>query len=1776
MSQTIDSLFSAPPMGSVPSTPADIPPAQTSGAPALLAPGEIADGLTADRLDRPQVMRFDPRQELDPQVLEERNAQTREVMDAVIEQRGTGDVQPTQAGQASASDAAKGTEQAQEASGTGPVRLRLDRAASDPAAHLDDAPIEGTDQTLSLSKEDLDFLRQIEDETKTGRILNEEQAASFANARWEAKQELGAGASDIACEIRAAEKKMAVLDARNAELEASLSKLEDEDCLTGKFNSVIDSSIMVGVRKQSLNLLMDRLQTLQDMAEARGDVRERMAAIFSTVQTIGRFNRAHTALLAGANDDPLSVLDRMETGMSMVGEEAAIFEKHACKAVADLLALAFPDSGLDKATLAAIVSHALRADIAAEELIDVLQQAATAARDLQKELQGFGVDKGTLTAMFALGKSEDIDVQALLETIFSAPGWQAALPEASAPKDAKAAYHADLVRVLAAGLWETSSSSGPSREQAVMRMAYVDMLFQKTYPESSEAALALKRMILPQSLWADIEVQHTFVLSSRVLVSDLLGQIHPKGIDRKAAVGRMASASVSQHSFLLTPELVGTLSAKVKIADFNYHLAHVALLQKRCLDAGLIPGLPPSSAKDGGDVEAWCRGLGLDGEASAYAADVSRKMDSEDGDRYTLALTEAAADFTRGLHGATETDKAGQIIRKASRLTSGLLASRREKNLYQTSPDYLARRLLDGYAISLGGLIGTERFSDDEGMGLDGAKFDDALRERTVKFLTESGLAETDALVRERNEVRSELSAGKAKLRLSVERMRTFARTADEYLALRQEKMENVATRQEMEFNRSLIRFSWPHQRSERRRVARDVLEVGDLLKEKDALVAKGLKAGDLLYDSLQARIDRGLAQLDGVAPFKLVYTGGGEKMTEKMLREHLLPRAQAVDFFQIRKEHNGRMVTDAKRLRSHVRGLGAKLKLKNMALDRRMNDLISRMGLDDALRLQQTIRAAVLKTYVESQTSPAGFDINDPGTQEKLYAQLSRWGMEAKAHPLVSSLVRLACASLTTPAGGLDTHALARLFKYSSPMDLDGRDALEEKFKDKAARKNYLRNEMLSDERRRMEGIRSLMRQASLPGSGFVYDHGKGVLIDTGSIFSPFSGRNDLLSTANLSCPLSARFKAMHSNSLTVSNMGEGRYQVMLKGKGLLGVGGKLALSPGVDKLTLAGELGYDHNSEHGLVLTFASREDCEAFLNDFMRPTSSLHSAGSVGKGESWRKASQIEFLDAKGNAVNFGLTLMVSMFKKHLVATTAATGTRAFSMSAKPAEIKRSVTQNAMGETTTFSYSFSATLGTAMTFGVAGSIPTGQPEQAAAPQEDKSYLDSVVDSMQPKVLVGSPHVGTRKGLHVDIDERFKIVTDEKGLSAKTCMETECGKGLLDWKGFRHLLPSDVMHKIKEDVEFSDSMERMFKALPPTARLVIERPIREEILQKVRGLMTDARTAAPKEKEALLDKAHALLARPSSYRPTQIKVRYSVTEAPGKHEWQPGFLVVKYLSSTSLTRFGSSKALSIVLPGSERETAPAGETPSAPKPADIDARGSSRPAGDILMETPNGDAAMLRGNAISPDDIRLGGIFRQNTNTCFMLSVLNSLMATEAGLQRAKDLFRTPGMLTLPGGATLSLSPDEEGYDARFSPLENALARAYRAAARGEENFRLGSQGFAESIADVLGLFPPDGQEVGRALDAAAQDADKRSFMEAIGRSLARQEQVILFQGRMGAVSGGHYMAVVGTYGDPAAGGDYGLVVHDSLTGTRRQFSVADLTVPQGGVVQAQFFTA
>ena len=1137
------------------------------------------------------------------------------------------------------------------------------------------------------------------------------------------------------------------------------------------------------------------------------------------------------------------------------------------------------------------------------------------------------------------------DPAEMLRLVSSAPQWL--------DKDARTDFVSVMARAVLDTMPDVDNSTAAQRGEV---LRYVDMLFQGAKIEASDSILELKRMLMPAGHESDADLQHSCMMATSQLLDE---------IEAGSKAGQYSSrtkASLSARSYVLTPGSVAEMKRRlVNVKDFNYHLAHVALLQKKAAQAGLFP-LDQKQIDLMEDMSKWCAQLGLDNAAARYAGEIDNAMAGSTPEAKALLrrLQGASNHFVRGFSGESEVEKASDAVLGTAKMSGTLGHERRMKKVFHASDDYVVRAMLNETLIALTGMQENDIYRDDKastavgsGHELNGENID-AVIKAGMKNLIDTFTLKGDEAFRHmlssaQNDQeqpptpQQEQGADMAQLTTVAEQLNGQRRLvmemgslAGEVLDFRREQAEAMTRHDAMKAAGKSTRASsflhWPGHTQERlavcerlRTLEKHFSALADLQAPKtmdDLAFVKHLLSGDASTLDDEARVHRtqllaGLEELRGIHPGTLLRSGdlADPAPTLDAVIKTMLPHAEAFSYFHRKSElgPGGTMISKADKDLARMGELRDSLSKRQKDIDSNIKTLTSILGSNDASRLDRTVQAAVLKLFCESHVPVHSFNVHTEANMNALRTQLKDWGMDMDV-PFFTAFVKIALNELTLADGTLDIASLRDKLKSSK---------------------------LGSWEIRRDFGISGLMAKASRPGSGFVYDCTHGLVVDTGKFFHPFQHDHSLVSVLNLSAPYSLNFEALHKNSLTVMRGQGGSYTVILKGTASAALGASYKVG-GNTMGTFGGKVGTQ--GFDGISLTFSNGRDTEEFLKAFMDPESPLHPqpenipldrfearrpvlpkttpGAKQGKYDPavWLKASQIKFIDGKGVSVDITATLTQSLFKERLGESIfAATGSSSGTL-ALHGDLRWSHEQNTQGTAVKAEGTFLAkgivsafSPGIAMGKNTLANSPLLMPSAPLPPANINFTYDiqygeqGVMPSTTHELDVPLSHLSTDLALGwllpANASEAMKTAFRDalRQSVGRVTPKKPLDPGFIDELFRKHSSIEGAAH-------IAQSIARTLYGLPPSMRVTIKRPIKPEVLKEVRQLAVQARLASGLEQTKLQLRMHALLASPASYRAAFLVVKRTEAEKVS-HNWSPGLGFVQFKRNHSFMDISSDR---------------------------------------------------------------------------------------------------------------------------------------------------------------------------------------------------------------------------------------------------------------------------
>lgn len=1060
------------------------------------------------------------------------------------------------------------------------------------------------------------------------------------------------------------------------------------------------------------------------------------------------------------------------------------------------------------------------------------------------------------------------------------------------------AANAHDIRALEAILDGMLTSTSP-RDKA----AYVDMLFMGAYPEGSDAALTLKKALVPPSLREGMSCFHAFVMSRHIL----LNRVFKGNSD--------ISSQLSARTFLLTPDLANKMCGATGIRNFKYHMAHVAMLQTRAIQDGFLDQefvlphdyatLSPERQKGRilalqerqdkhqqalhslTDMKVWGETLGLQDYVSAAGQRLSTDVQAGS---FAEKVALAADRFNKGFLGDTDLKLAAKAVQRTAEMTNHIFSARYERNIYHSNPEFMAHKVLDDCIMNLTGILEPEkRLIADVNTAKNGEIVDAAIRSRLASELRRadgSGLSlkeqamfghvdeDIAGLTEYRDARLAEIKGARRPFLKHIQTMREMAEQTNELVRLRAQKHDVETTHESRKSTWDSLSFSWPHQKAGRTRVCKTVMQIANLHEIIADLTSKlesaqknpttdiheqalindlaNLKQNYLLEELSLLRTLKGV----DVAAMNLSGSRNGPVPDLATVLTVMRPRAEAVQYFS-----SGQAEKTLKQISS--------LRTQTDACITKMNELTSLArkvyGQETLQQLGTAIRAATLKVFVESGLQTGDFSVNDAGVRTNIEKQLARWGIQAD-QGYFASLVTKELYCLCDHQGCLREDALRwqdAHFHESTLMTEAKADMLHDRMS-KAGFSLVADAALESDleERRnaalRKHGIHTLLAAATLPGGGFVYDYKRGIAINTASLINTDEG--ELIQPVSL-LPVSMQLGYLHSDALTVQNAGDGAFTVTLKSENaaniaiLLGISFSSAVDASVG-------VGVEAAKAGGIYFRFPSQGTCEAFLNDFMNASSGLHKGEE--KQPSWLAAQDIRLLHENSVSASlfaefsvgaFAESMSYGLVESLLNISTSVVGT-----------MRHTTSTNAHGVTDTFIRQL--------------------------------YVEAKAN------LVSLDFLDDMGGNLATVSQTFNIHTGMHGLTSESSMSMEMVKGKHTLRQGLALLhtPESVITALGENTQRMNELEQAWALAPSDATIRVSWKLRPETLARGQSLMVQARAAQSEQRAALLKEYHEMLGKLDAYEPANLHI-VRTPEHEIAHNFSPSLLFLEITRQTSLT---------------------------------------------------------------------------------------------------------------------------------------------------------------------------------------------------------------------------------------------------------------------------------
>ena len=1092
----------------------------------------------------------------------------------------------------------------------------------------------------------------------------------------------------------------------------------------------------------------------------------------------------------------------------------------------------------------------------AAEVMKPLAEAALGDESLKPMLTD-----GVLRAMARASLEHGIDPQHIAQAT------------ATALVHAKTALVPGDVRSLQEIMDEITGARTPQEVSAA-----VDTLFMDSYPDTLDAALALKRALLPDRTQKDtVECLHTYNAARHTLL-------------RLVFESNASSPDVrhSARTFRFTPAHAETLIGKTGMADLRYHFANVAILKAQALRSGMLDGEIPAQAADSvrsgasfaqlndGEKQAardraaddllreWGEGLGIAG----YMSEVEDAQDDGNGQAVVRAVAEEARLFDKGLRGTADAEKAGAAEAKSA---GGLqrLFKKQDSEFYSDNPRVLAMKALNRHLMNLTGLTDPkDLFYDDPGFVKNDQKVADAMKARFSRpggFFRSSDAPDLKTASMFGDALHAVfprmLDGGKAlqkKAEAHVLAMRGIAAELGETIALRAEHEDLSAKLQDLEQARNSIGFAWPHQHGERLKIASTVLFIENLHRKVQELRAQPGEANRLMADQAEETIRNLLQQLEGVDGKSLLPKGTGIPRLTDVLYE-MAPRARAIVYYS-----SGERAEDAARLKE----LDKELQRRNEEVRSVYENGKKFFGEDRMTFLELSVEAAVYKVFLSSGLSIEQFRLDDPNVMQQVKDQLRDWGAPVADNSFFSLFVRETCFNLTDSFGHLDINDL--FFEAS----LEGETGILKTKLKAMGKEAAAQTQAAHEESLRSFAAADLLDYADTAG-GFTCGISRGAGLAP-SIGVPIP----LPIPISVSVGLGLGFMRGHTLNVVKD---PGGYSVVLKTQDSATISGALGLAAGVSAKAddiasvgaelVGGKAGREktHGKTEGLFLHFSDRQRAVSFLQAFMN--------GAAAAPETL--ADEIRFVT--GNSVSDSLygAFNAVTFKAGAFYLNAG-----FSVvSGKKQEsntISHERQSNAHGFTDTYltAYASKGTVtGASATAGVSSPLADGVSGSAKVAEISKGKTKTLQSS---DVAVALSIAHDRNG-RLSPETAYAVTVTKSDMTLEDALQSLS-------------LPSGVRRKLESDAAFAEEISLAWLALPPGGKLTFRARINPDKLDRARILDTQYRLAlrqpagalVPVSPEEIARDHQDILSDPQSYDPVDFTFETPAARA------EPGRLVL------------------------------------------------------------------------------------------------------------------------------------------------------------------------------------------------------------------------------------------------------------------------------------------
>ena len=301
------------------------------------------------------------------------------------------------------------------------------------------------------------------------------------------------------------------------------------------------------------------------------------------------------------------------------------------------------------------------------------------------------------------------DALATLKLTTGAPLSSIASPIAQAMSAAQTVLNQrDMELSLPAILDALAADTSPQNVNAM-----ADYLFMDSYPGTMDAALLLKKALVPQNPQAlqGVKLLHTLGAARRAIFQKLFAE----GVQNP-------ETSSSVHGFDLTLEQMKKLAGREGVRDMGYQIANLIALEVKACRSGLLdnvllhlnkgkteddlPLLREKAAADTMRKSALMEELGV---ARIVQSLTAIDPASSSADDIELAMIEAARRFAMGLMGLTSEEKIGKAVAKSAKAMQSAANAGAREGFFLQGAQAKAADFLDSLTVRITGVIDPDK-----------------------------------------------------------------------------------------------------------------------------------------------------------------------------------------------------------------------------------------------------------------------------------------------------------------------------------------------------------------------------------------------------------------------------------------------------------------------------------------------------------------------------------------------------------------------------------------------------------------------------------------------------------------------------------------------------------------------------------------------------------------------------------------------------------------------------------------------------------------------------------------------------------------------------------------------------------------------------------------------------------------------------------------------------------------------------------------------------------